>query len=203
MSDFKLCILTPTTGSTRMAFTVGLYKLVCYFMRNKICDSEQSLSFNAIEGAGVSANRETLVKSASDFTHILFIDEDMGFEPETLYSLAGRKMPIVGCNYRTRMEGGNFTAMSLKGERVTLDDSKTGIEQVYYTGFGFCLIKRDVFDKIKRPWFLHSYNNGEYTTEDSGFAAKAKEAGIPWHVDHDASKMIYHVGSKNYSWRKN
>lgn len=192
--DFSLYILTPTTGFVRTAFAIGLYKLIRAF-------ADHDIGFCVIEGAGVSANREKLVDISAGATHILFIDEDMGFEPDALALLMRHNLPIVGCNYKVKIENGNFMAMALDcSERVATDEDKTGIEQVYYTGFGFCLIKRDVFSKIEKPWFLHSYKNGEYTTEDSGFAAKVKEAGIPWYVDHDASKLVYHVGNKNYIW---
>ena len=198
--DFKLCILTPTTGFVRTLFAVSLYQLVCSFLQNKICNGKQSLRFYVIEGSCISANREKLVDMTSEATHILFIDEDMGFEPDALKLLMRHEQPIVGCNYKVRIEGGNFTAMAAGG-RVITDENKTGIERVYYTGFGFCLIKREVFNKIEKPWFLHDYKDGEYITEDSGFAAKVKTARIPWHVDHDASKLICHVGTKNYGWR--
>lgn len=201
--DFHLCILTPTTGFVRIAFAVSLYQLTCSFLATKVCEGNQSFNFMAVEGSGVGANREKLVDIASEATHILFVDEDMGFEPEALYLLMRHQLSIVGCNYKVKIENGNFMAMDLDGKRVTLNETKTGVEQVYYTGFGFCLIEKDIFSKIEKPWFLPAYKNGEYTTEDSGFAARASEAGIRWYVDHDASKLVYHVGSKNYTWKVN
>lgn len=206
--EFKLCILVPTTGLCRAAFTFSLANLVMHYAQNRIFpDSDkQSLNIEPVEGSGISANRERLVAGAltGDTTHILFIDEDMGFAPDTLHLLASRKKPIVGCNYKMRVKGKGFTALAPdKKTRIETTEDSTGLEECHYTGFGFCLIERWVFEKIERPWFLIGYNTetNTYTTEDAGFARRIEEAGIPWYVDHDASKKVLHWGNYAYSWK--
>lgn len=209
MSEFRLKILTPTTGCPKMAYTCSLVYLVMYYMQNRIYEDvkDQMLGFEPIEGSGIGANRERLVKNAlkTDCTHILFIDEDMGFQPECLYIMAGRRLPLVGCNYPMRVKGKGMTALALdKKNRIPLTEESVGTEPCHYTGFGLCLIERWVFEKIEKPWFLIGYNTETetYTTEDAGFARRVSESGIDWHVDHDASKKIYHVGNYNYNWRE-
>lgn len=205
---FKLFILTPTTGTVTIAYTHSLVHLLTDYMQNRIFEDvpNQMLGYRTIAGSGISANRERLVKEAleTDATHVLFIDDDMGFSAEALHLLASRKLPIVGCNYPMRVKGHGFTALSAdKEHRIELTEESTGVEECCYTGFGFCLIETDVFRKIPRPWFLIGYNTETetYTTEDAGLARRLEEAGIKWHVDHDASKHVYHVGQWNFVWR--
>lgn len=178
-------------------------------MQNRVYPNAKSqwLGVTPIEGSGISANRERLVVDAleTDVTHILFIDEDMGFAPNALHVLAEKKLPLVGCNYKIRVKGKGFTALAFdKKARIVTNKESSGIEKCYYTGFGFCLIEREVFEKVARPWFLIGYNTdiGLYTTEDAGFARQLKDAGITWYVDHDASKLVWHVGNYNYSWKE-
>lgn len=202
---FKLCILTPTTGFCRTAYAMSLAKLVMYYAQNRIYDGveTQFLNIDSIEGSGISANRERLIEKVrnGDTTHILFIDEDMGFAPDTLHILASRKKEVVGCNYRMRVRGGDFTALAENREsRLQLNEDSTGLEKVYYTGFGFCLIDISVFDRLEKPWFLIGYDltHGHYSTEDCAFAKRLRKAGIDWYCDNDASKKIIHYGNEAY-----
>jgi hypothetical protein len=209
MKHFKLCILVPTTGMCRAPFTFSLANLVMYYAQNQIYEGvqDQYLNIEPIEGSGISANRERLVAGAltGDTTHILFIDEDMSFSPETLHILASSHKPIVGCNYKMRVPGKGFTALGVdKKQRIITDEHSTGLEECHYTGFGFCLIERWVFEKVDRPWFLIGYNTEvhTYTTEDAGFARRVEEANIAWYVDHEASKKVLHWGNIPYSWKE-
>lgn len=203
-------ILTPSTGLSRMEYTYSLAKLIMYFCKNKLlpeCD-RQMIDFHSIEGSGISANRERLVVDAlnTECTHILFIDEDMGFNPNALHILASRRQRIVGCNYPMRGPTNEFTALSLdKKTRIFTREKSTGIEPVFYTGFGFCLIERSVFEIMKQPWFPFGYNiEGKYyTTEDAVFSTLLHtQTDIPWYVDHDASKLISHVGNHKFVWNE-
>lgn len=209
MDDFKLCILTPTTGFCRAAYTFSLANLVMHYAQNRMYKDNvnQSLNIEPVEGSGISANREKLVNGAmkGDTTHILFIDEDMSFAPHTLQVLASRRKPVVGCNYKMRVPGKGFTALATdKKSRIITNEDSTGLEPCHYTGFGFCLIERWVFEKVERPWFLIGYNTDThtYTTEDAGFARQLEKAGVEWLVDHDASKKVIHWGNKGYHWKE-
>jgi hypothetical protein len=137
-------------------------------------------------------------------THICFIDEDMGFDPDTLHVLLRKRQPIVGANYSMRVPPPQFTALALdKKDRVITTDEKTGLEPAYYIGFGFAVIEAKVFKALETPWFLGGYNTTvqRYTTEDHPFCKAAAEKGFPVYVDHDASKKVYHVGNHNYTWQ--
>lgn len=207
--DFRLKILTPTTGECKAAYTFSLANLVMYYMQNKIYPDSDSqwLGVKPIMGSGISANRERLAVDAlkTDATDFLFIDQDMGFHPNVLHVLAEKRLPLVGCNYKMRVKGKGFTTLSLdKKTRIVTTKDSMGVEPCYYTGFGVCLVKREVFEKAAKPWFLIGYNTevGSYTTEDCGFARQLEDTDITWYVDHDASKLVWHVGDYDYKWNE-
>jgi len=159
-----------------------------------------------LEGSGISTNRERLTRQAlanPDTTHVLWIDDDMGFAADTLHLLARWRQPIVGCNYRTRSPPSEFTALNAaENARIQTIADSTGLEEAAYTGFGFCLIERRVFEAVPEPRYplLWSPTLGDYSTEDMPFFEKALAAGFKCYVDHDASKKIWHCGNLNYVW---
>lgn len=204
---FNIAICTPSTGHTTMVYTQSLAQLILYYSQNPVFadNGKRGMQFLTREGSSIGENRQRMVERAmaQDFTHILFIDEDMGFGPEALYSLARRKLQVVGCNYPMKIPGGDYTAMALdQDHRIFTAPDSTGIEECYYTGFGFCLIDISIFKTLPKPWFMPGYNAefDEYSTEDTPFFQKIHDYGIKSYVDHDASKMIIHRGFYNYSW---
>lgn len=204
-----IVVCTPSTGQVRTAYAVSLARMTAYFAQVRIFPEieKQSLDFLLLEGSGISSGRETLVRQAlakEAMTHVLFIDEDMGFDVSALHIMARRRQPIVACNYRMRVPPADFTALKIDIEkgRVQTTQETTGLEEAYYAGFGFALIERRVLETIERPQFMLEYckQNHVYTTEDHPFYRKAREAGFPCYIDHDASKLIWHVGNMNYVW---
>lgn len=70
---------------------------------------------------------------------------------------------------------------------LALTKSKNGLIEVDYTGFGFVLIKKGVFEKLEYPWFRpHWFNFGDiqdFSMEDVGFCIEAKKKGFKIYVD--------------------
>ena len=82
-----------------------------------------------------------------------------------------------------------------------------------YSGFGWMLIKRGVFEKMKYPWFSiewHKFTNGwvDFSSEDASFCLKAKEAGFDILIHPDvivghekrAHLLVYKRYSKKIYW---
>jgi len=202
----KCVIATPSTGNCKSVFAFSLARLVAFFAQIRIYPEveEQSLDFDSVEGSGVGSNRDKLVDrflAKEDATHLLFIDEDMQFAPDCLHTLARRRLPIVGCNYRMRFPPANFTALSKdRTHRIVTTAETVGLEECNYMGFGFCLLERKVLEDVQKPRFLSVYAHDHYSTEDSPFFLACREKGYTPYVDHDASKRIGHRGDILYRW---
>lgn len=210
MDSFNVVVMWPSYGLPKNDFTFSLARLICYFARVRVFPEvpSQMMEPLSLEGSGISAQREDLVNAALRFpgvTHLCFIDEDTGFSPDVLHILARKRQPIVGCNYRMRVPPADFTALSLdRTHRVQTTDETTGLEEVDYIGFGFSLFEKEVFEKVEIPRFLQNWSpeTRRYSTEDSPFFHKAREAGYKVYVDHDASKKIWHKGGLSYCWNE-
>ena len=208
MNNFHVVICTPSTGHCRTTFAFSLARLSVYAATTKVWPELKhwTLDYQMIESSGISHNRESLVDQAlakPEMTHLLFIDEDMGFSFDVLHRLAAWRQPIVACNYRTRIPPATFTAMRAdKTGRIETTQKSSGLEPATFTGFGFCLLERQVLEAVKTPRFnvFWDYDVKHYSTEDAPFFLKAAEQGFTCFVDHDASKRIWHCGEINYVW---
>lgn len=205
----KVGIAIPTAGLIRAACVFSTLQLVGRLAQERHWPEakEQGLTVLMREGSGIAPNRQKMVEEAiaADCTHVLFIDDDMSFEPAAFASLARRRLPIVGVNYRMKFPPADFTAVHLDRTRGRMETKQEsfGLEPVDYMGFGLCLIETRVFQALEKPWFLGSYMDGVYTTEDLPFFWAAREKlGITAYVDQDASKMVGHIGIHDYRWHQ-
>jgi hypothetical protein len=181
--------------------------MVQYFFKTPILgrpDEERGLGHQMMLGAAIGGHRDQMVDvvlKTPDVTHILFIDDDMGFEKDCLNIALSRQLPIVLGNYRKKTPPGYFTAYGDKGLIETTYQS-TSLEQCHFGGFGFCLIERNVLEIIPKPRFLAYYKSeiDTYTTEDVPFFEACTKFGFDIFVDHEISKRLTHNGSYSYSY---
>ncbi len=154
-------------------------------------------------GADVARNRNSIVEYAlaNDFTHILFIDSDMKFNPDTLEVMLANDVDICGVLYNQRALPLRANIMSLEEKEVkgrhevVKCEIQKGLTEVRWAGTGIMLIKSKVFKNIKAPWFAFQYE-GEYVGEDVYFCRKAREAG--YKILIDAGVPVRHVGEFEY-----
>ena len=134
-------------------------------------------------------------------SHVLFVDTDMHFPPDVAERLIKHDKDIIGVNYRHRRPGVDSTARGLDDQWVD-SGSREGIEQVLHTGTGMLLVKRQVFEKLPKPWFETTYRekHDDWMGEDVFFCTMARVHGFDIWVDHDLSKEVTHIGQFEYGW---
>ena len=137
-------------------------------------------------------------------SHVLMIDSDMTFPPDTLDRLISHKKPVIAANcvYR-RDDVIKWTAYHKTGpkESKMIDSSKmSGIQKVWRVGTGIMLIETSVLRELGLPWFMLGWNPqlGQELGEDYFFCQRLEEKGIELWVDHDLSKEIGHLGTKEF-----
>lgn len=192
----------------RMGFAYSLAALISKLAAQGVPtrpESSMSVKMDVNESSVIHSNRELLVRRALDEgqTHLLFLDDDMVFEPTILDVLFSRRQPIVAVNYLIKTEPPLFVAVALDGtRRIVTSETTMGLIPVAYTGFGVSLFETRVFRETPQPWFLPEFSPKDncYTTEDNPCFARLRAAGFPVYVDQDASKLVSHVGHHAYHW---
>lgn len=206
--EIRLVIAFPSAGLVRGRFAYSLACLVGSLSQGVKTRPEASLlvSMDYQESSVIHSNREQIVTRVinSDATHLLFVDDDMSFDPRVGEILLGRRLPVVAVNYPIKEFPMNFVAVTPDGRRIVERPDSTGLQEVAYTGFGVSLFETHVFKKTRQPWFLPKFvpEKNCYTTEDNPCFERIREAGYIPYVDHDASKLVSHHGSFEYHWQQ-
>ena len=207
-ADIRIMVGIPSAGMVPLMFAYSLAGMAARFASERVPTvPEASISMNLrmVQSSNWITNREKLAKLAltEDATHLMFLDDDMCFDPRVLETLLGRRQQIVVTNYLIKTEPAkDFVSVDLHERRVPLTEGSTGIQPVNYSGFGVSLINTDVFRALPQPWFQPRFDpkTDEYTTEDCPFFEAARKAGFVVYLDHDASKMLGHIGQKTWYW---
>lgn len=172
-----------------------------------------------IYGYPVDVARNRLVSAALDegAEEIMWIDADMVFNPDDVDRLRAHPNQVIGGAYAKR--GGRALCLyTLPGTtRFTLGDGG-GLEPVLYTGTGFLLVRRAVFEDIRSaqalpvcnqrsgqaivPYFMPMVipdGDGHwYLQDDFAFCERARRAGHDIWVD--TQPRVWHVGSYWFGW---
>jgi hypothetical protein len=207
--EIRLTIGVPTSGFVRSAFSHSLANMMGHLCSVGIkSEGSKTLTIllEMLESSVIHSSRETLADKAlaADATHLMFLDDDMVFEPDILDTLISRHLPIVLTNYLLKVDDPKFLCTDKNGQGVSTFEHSTGIQPVNAGGFGVSLFETEVFKKTPKPWFLPLYvaEAKGYTTEDVAFFYRTRKAGFEAFVDHDASKKVSHVGNKRWNWKE-
>lgn len=202
----KVAICVPCRDTVMTGFAFDLAKLCAYEGVTR-CALGGSLLIYQVPGTLIFNQRERLAEEAlkDGADAILWVDSDMRFPKDALRILLSRNLPIVGVNATTRRFPIQPTALDVCPETKDLikvdSKGKEGLEQVMGVGFGMVLIRKEVFEKVEKPWFWFDKTaKGGTIGEDIYFCAKAYDVGFDTIVDHDLSKHIRHIGTYEYGW---
>jgi hypothetical protein len=197
----KLAICIPSSDMVHMDFATSLGVMLARLAAARI----ECALYN-VKTTILSKGRQTLVNKAlsTGSTHLLFIDSDMVFPPETATHLLSHQKDIVGIAAATRRENRLLNSAQTRwGERLKAGPDD-GLVQVDYLGFGCVLIRAEVFAKLDKPYFPIRYKETDpeigdvWLGEDYGFCEKVRAAGYSIHVDTALSHRFGHLGQRAF-----
>lgn len=187
-----VAIVYPSNDMLHSQFCGSLVNLVAYSASRGIqtsCINPKVSLLQVSRFLGV----ETALANGAD--KILFIDSDQTFSHDALERLLATGKDIVGAASLTRVEPIQYTCKDIDGNRIDFRD-KTGLVEVHTNGFPLTLIDAKVFDKIAKPYFSVTYNDGNWTGEDESFCHHARKEGYKIWIDADVK--VGHLGIKEY-----
>lgn len=135
-----------------------------------LCDLIKALTVKGVDHdirlisiAGPDTARNVLasifIQDAS-YTHLLFIDADMGFTPRVVSKLSSSGLPFVGAICPRRVEQPTeMKDFAVSGVRPT---ETPGIAQVDWIGMAITLIKREVFNKLLASGTIRCQQEHQY-----------------------------------------
>lgn len=133
-----------------------------------------------------------------NYTHLMWIDNDIIFTPQQFQKLIDYDKDIVSGIY-LMADQKNFATVKDWDEDyfkqngrfqfLTPEDlkNKTQLIEVAYTGLGFMLVKKGIFETLKYPWFepiYHTIGNAkDFSSEDVSICLKFKQNGFKIYID--------------------
>ena len=185
-------------GQMHSACTMSLLHLQIECAKNNIAIGFDFLMNESL----IPRGRNTLVYDfmQTDYTHLLFVDSDIQFDPLDVIRMIKEDKDIIGGAYAKKeilwdRIGNDANSLKYNTSDVvfTLDKPiNKDIAEVKCVGTGLMLIKREVFTKIKdkHPLRTYMYNNNkhycyfdcrilnnEYLSEDYFFCQLWRELG--------------------------
>ena len=177
------------------------YDSVVYYVRNKCLRGDVTKGVN-----------QKPFNGEIDYDYIMWIDSDIVFKVDDFITLLNMNKDIASGLYKTQdgihyatVKDWNLDHYRKNGsfEFLTEESLKDLSEpfEVDYTGFGWILIKKGVFESLEYPWFRpewEDFGNGvkEFTSEDVGFCKNIKEKGYKIYVNpkiivgHEKTKIL-------------
>ena len=192
----RIAILLPYRQSLYAQFVESIWGPL-RFIGVPWCDKIPKMS----DAVSLPLARNALVEAALelDVTHLLWLDSDGVMETpedpnEAMRILYKCDAPIAACLYVAKQASGfNYAAWMKAPEGYTPIvgwQEGTNWISVSATGLHFCLIKREVFENVPKPWF--HWNETGKPSEDFYFFEKAKEAGYEVRIRTDV--RLSHLG---------
>ena len=188
-----LTIAFPSKGITDPAFAQALKLL-------QIQEPFDKYEVNYVAGADSAVARNLLAeKSVGDY--IFFIDDDVLPPLNAIQKLFSHKKDFVSGLYFAKQEPHFpqiFTHNKETKERydAVYDYPKDELIEVDACGAGCMLINRDIFKKLKQPYFQYIPKSEDKPRkgEDFFFCEKVKKAGFKIYCD--TSVICRHIGTK-------
>jgi len=163
-------------------------------------------SFFHVARGHPSEDRNQIVREflKTDYTHLLFVDDDQLFEADAMLRLIEHDVDV--CTGITWQRGEPhapcvFIADHENKALHPIDLLNQGLVEVDATGGYFLLIKRHVLESMEFPWFKYGDTSMGYTSgekgkegigEDLSFGLKARAKG--WTIWCDSDIIIPHLG---------
>ncbi len=143
-----------------------------------------------VHGQSPAQARNIIIQQALDnnCTHVLFLDDDMEFPPDTLMKLLGHNVDGVMGLYLMR----TYPHFPVAFDRafpngfnkfMYLSPEVTGLVPITNGGLGCVLIKTEVFKKMQKPWVTLGEIDKEGWCDDVSFFNRYREAGFKLYLD--------------------
>lgn len=214
MKHVRLLIGIPSRGSWKSGFGLSHSFLINLISANPVVkiDGEPHLLLWQVEqkeSSSIHGNRQKLVDAAlgSDCTHLLFIDDDMTFDPTMIYDWLMENRPVIAANCPTRGIPTYPTARNqggVHGELVYTPEElgvRARWERVWRVGTGIMLLRADALRSLPRPAFTPRWSEelDDYVGEDWVMCEHLEAAGIPIIIDQAKSFSVGHTGDMTYT----
>lgn len=202
----KVMVCIPSLNTWEADFGMSLAFMVNFCTKNSVVRNKHlHVQLHNHKGSILAQSRQRMVDIAvkGGATHVLFVDTDQTFPPDTLHRLLLANKKVVACNIATKMLPSSGTARFKDGTILRTEESDVGLIKVWRVGTGVMLIDLAVFKRkgMQRPYFSQYWSKDldAYVGEDWAFCEMVESSGCSIYVEQRLSYEIGHLGKLNYT----
>jgi hypothetical protein len=210
LAGVKLYIGIPTRGEVTAHFCRSLTATHALLLR---LGAEVEIHFSQ-SSTFVDIGRNTLVAKfmGGDFTHALFIDDDMGWKPEIVVDMLSKELEFVAAVGPKKVESGDEYCCHINVNPDQTPIVRDGLISASHVGGAFVLLKRAAIERMVKAYpelicraidMEHGYHFYELKygpnslhTEDYVFCDRFTAAGGEIWIYPDVD--FIHTGTKDY-----
>lgn len=184
----KICLATTSYGNPDAAYTFSIQS-----SREELHKAGFQTAYYLLQGnCHVDDARNRVVQAffQSDCTHLLFLDADVSWQPESLVKLCNHDLPIVGGVYPKRRETDEIPCRLLDGATP-----ENGLLEVEGLPTGFLKISRESLEQVAAV--SDSYEHEGSTTHI--LFQRTLENGTRWGGDLNFCNVYRRLGGKIYA----
>lgn len=193
----KLCIATPChSGQVCVPFAVSLADTIKALTAAGIEVQWRVLSFASF----IHVVREKMAREflATDYTDLLFADDDMGWDVEGILNMIASDAEVVGAicpKKRAKVDWAVNLLNDVEGNHI----GRNGLLECSYVGTALMRVKRGVFEQMPGRLFDAQHEGERFIGEDAWFCREWRRLG--GRVWADPRVSIIHTGLKNWEGR--
>ena len=164
------------------------------------------------------ARNEMAFKALQDgFLETMWIDSDIGFNPDSIDYLRSLNLPIV-CGIYPKKGRRDLACSTLPETKTIVFGQNGGLLELRYAGTGFMLVQKvayvTIYERLKLPLCNDAFaspcipffqplvrpleNSNWYLAEDFAFCERARQAGLK--IMADTTVRLWHLGQYRYGW---
>lgn len=199
----RIAILTPSCRDPKWGYVESLFRLLDF--------PDIKWDIHVKTNSTISQGREYLLSEGikAGYPYALWVDDDMALDPSAVRLLLNSIQELqpdsiypraaVACNYVRKSKYPEWVAVR-DGHIVPSDVPATGVERVDSVGMGLFLLDLGSVRHLAPPNFsiMWDHDAGCYIGEDVAFCRRLRSAGIDIFINHDASRMVRHIGDFAY-----
>lgn len=209
MNARSCCVLVPFSTAISAACQSGLDVLA-----GRNYEVRRVAGYSAIDQARNQMASDAL---ADGFDETLWIDADVGFDPDDVERLRSHDLPIA-CGIYPRKGSRELSCHLMPSTDFIVFGREGGLLELMCAATGFLLVRRPVYEAIHRRLHLPVCNqrfgrplvpyfqptiipDGEghwYLAEDFAFCERARQVGFQ--IFADTRIRLFHFGEYGYSW---
>lgn len=195
----QIVLGVPTTGTIRIETVVSLMQL---FISYKDIEFKPFMTGHSLVYDARNEILNYTLKEDADY--LLFVDSDIIFSWQALGHLLNQNKGIISGVYWTRSENVREPVIYSEikprrvfgrvGKRTPYLGQINGIFEVSGCGMGFCLIRKDIIQKITKR-FVSPFEPYRGLGEDLSFCYRLNKIKVPIYA---MDVGLEHIGTKRY-----